>query len=157
MDGWAWVSKKFASGIKNLQPIVLNVITCVKIGGSLWMFFAFWFLKYPEMLSTVFKRKRTIESCAKNGYHGSWLKTTNVSKVIFLANFSPAVQAKLTTFRLSQVRKPGRSSSHLRPNNNHESVCISFRPNLENWNKHSMLVKSWQLCFGFDRGYCWSS
>jgi len=59
--------------------------------------------------------------------------------------------------RLSQVTKPGRSTSHLRPNNNHVSGGIPLRPSCEISKQHSLPAKSWQLCFGIKRGYCWST
>jgi hypothetical protein len=53
----------------------------------------------------------------------------------------------MTTFwiRLSRVTKPWRSTSHLRPNNNHVSDDIPLRPSRENKKKHSLPAKSWQL------------
>ena len=60
----------------------------------------------------------------------------------------------MTTFwiRLSRVTKPGRSTSHLRPNNNHVSGGIPLRPSRENSKQYSLPAKSWQLCFGIERG-----
>lgn len=40
---------------------------------------------------------------------------------------------------------------------NHMSGGIPLRPSRENSNKHSLPAKSWQLCFGIERGYCWST
>ena len=107
---------------------------------------------------------RTLKSwnigrCAQDGSHACSQKTTNGNALTPHVNFFSAMETKMTTFwiRLLRVTKPGRSTSHLRPNNNHVSGDIPLRPSRENSKEHSLLAKLWQLCFGIERGYCWST
>ena len=84
-----------------------------------------------------------IGRCAQDGSHACSQKTTEGNALTHHANFFSATQTKMTTFwiRLSRVMKPGHTTSHLRPNNNHVSGGIPLRPSHENSKQHSLPAK----------------
>ena len=129
-----------------------------KIGGSLWVISAFRFLRFlkPSFIR-FWWTNCNIGRCAQDVSHECWQKTTNGNESTLPVNFSAAMLTKRITFRiwLSRVTKPGHTTSHLRWNDNHVSGRIPLCLSRENSSKHSLPVKSWQLCFGIKREYYW--
>ena len=174
----AWISKASESCVGSFCLVALKFMTkneagdrhlakswsrrlrnpCVKIGESLWMISAFQFLRFLESFIGFWWTSCNFGKCVQDGSHECWRKITNGNEWTLPVNFSAAMQTKRITFWiwLSRATKPGNTTSHLRWNNGHVSGCIPLCLSRKNSSKHSLPVMSWQLCFGIERGYCWS-
>ena len=102
-------------------------------------------ISIPEVSRTTIYRILT-----QDGSHECWQKTTKGNEWTLPVNFFAAMQTKRITFwiRLSLATKPAHTTSQLTRNNNRVSGCIPLHLSHENSSKHSLPVKSWQLCFG---------